>query len=74
MARIMSSIFLLLAAVLSVVAAWDIGNEGDRHGCQAWSRNPLAGCDQRRTLFVNGADSKAQFKTVQSGKKSPSLS
>jgi hypothetical protein len=56
-----------LAAALSLVSAWDIGNPSDRHACQSYSGNPLEGCDQERTVFVDvGGDSK--FKTVQSGR------
>ena len=56
-----------LAAALSLVSAWDIGNPNERHACQSYSGNPLEGCDQERTVFVDvGGDSK--FKTVQSGK------
>lgn len=62
----LSYLLLFIAALLSVVSAWDIGNENDRHGCQAYSQNPLDGCDQSKTLFV-GVGSKSKFKTVQSG-------
>ena len=58
------SLALLLGTLLSFVAAWDISNESDRCGCQAYSKNPLDGCDSSKTIFV-GKTSK--FKTVQSG-------
>jgi hypothetical protein len=58
------SLALLLGALLSFVAAWDISDEDDRCGCQAYSKRPLDGCDRSKTIFV-GRNSK--FKTVQSG-------
>ena len=63
------SLAALLAVFLSFVAAWDISNESDRCSCQAYSKNPLEGCDSSKTIFV-GTNSK--FKTVQSGE-NPSL-
>jgi hypothetical protein len=61
------SVVALLALFLSFVAAWDISNLSDRSRCQAYSRNPIEGCDSEKTVFV-GKTSK--FKTVQSGKNS----
>ena len=61
------SLVAILSLCLSFVAAWDIGNFNDRSGCQAYSRNPLDGCDSSHTVLV-GKTSK--FKTVQSGKSS----
>jgi hypothetical protein len=67
----LSTLVLLLAAFLSLASAWDISNENDREGCQAYSRNPLEGCDQERTVFVDVVSPQAKFKTVQSGKTHP---
>lgn len=58
---------LLLLAFISRVSAWDISNERDRHGCQALTRNPVEGCDEERTVFVDSVGADAEFKTVQSG-------
>jgi hypothetical protein len=58
------SLVVLLAAFLSFVAAWDISNFNDRSGCQAYSRNPMDGCDSSKTVFVGKT---SNFKTVQSG-------
>lgn len=60
---------LLLAILFSVVTAWDIGDEHDRHKCQVYSRDPLDGCDRARTLLVDALGrNKNQYRTVQSGK------
>ncbi len=60
--------FLFFAPVLlTVVSAWEIGNPKDRHGCQAPTRNPLDGCDRKRTLYVDAVSNNSKFKTVQSG-------
>jgi len=58
---------LLLAVLVFGVWGWDIGNEHDRHSCQARTRNPLEGCGGK-TLFVNAAGNGTAFRTVQSGK------
>jgi hypothetical protein len=63
---------VVFAALFSLVWSWDIGNENDRHGCQAYSKNPLDGCDQKKTLFVDAVSNKSKFKTVQSGGNSKS--
>jgi hypothetical protein len=67
----LSTLVLLLAGFLSLASAWDISNENDREGCQAYSKNPLDGCDQERTVFVDAVSPQSKFKTVQSGKTSP---
>jgi hypothetical protein len=64
----LSTLVLLISALLSLASAWDIGNENDREGCQAYSKNPLEGCDQQRTVFVDVVSPQSKFKTVQSGK------
>lgn len=61
------ALVLLLAALISGVLGWDIGNENDRQRCQAHSRNPLEGCDAGKTVFVDVGSSSSGFKTVQSG-------
>jgi hypothetical protein len=68
--RFVQTLVLFFVATFSLVSAWDIGNENDRHGCQAYSKNPLDGCDQKRTLFVDLVSSSAKYKTVQSGRSS----
>lgn len=70
MLSFMQTLFLFLLAALSVASAWDISNENDRHGCQAHSKNPLDGCDQQRTIFVDLVSSSSKYKTVQSGRSS----
>jgi len=70
MARTMGSIIFFLATLLCLVSAWDIGKLKDRTECQAFGKkNALDGCDQHRTVVVDAAGSKSDFKTVQSGKK-----
>jgi hypothetical protein len=64
----LSTLVLLFAAFLSLASAWDINNENDRERCQAYSQNPLEGCDQERTVFVDVVSPQSKFKTVQSGK------
>ncbi|KAE9370449.1 carbohydrate esterase family 8 protein [Stipitochalara longipes BDJ] len=68
MARNLSfqALVLLFATFLSFVSGWDIGNQNDRHGCQAYSSDPLQGCDRERTVFVDIVSSQSKFKTVQS--------
>ena len=70
MARVLSfeALVLVITALISFVAGWDIGNQNDRHGCQAYSRDPLQGCDRERTVYVDVVSSQSKFKTVQSGK------
>lgn len=68
MARLFTSLVCLLAVLLGLVSAWDISNENDRHACQAYSRNPLDGCDRSKTLVVDPTNNRTGFKTVQSGK------
>jgi hypothetical protein len=58
---------LFLATALSLVSAWDISNANDRHACQLHSKNPLEGCDQGRTVFVDTVGVNSKFQTVQSG-------
>ncbi|KAH8668089.1 carbohydrate esterase family 8 protein [Tricladium varicosporioides] len=60
------SLICFLISYLSLVAGWDISNKNDRHLCQARSRNPLAGCDSKKTVFVDVVSSTSKFKTVQS--------
>jgi hypothetical protein len=72
MARRIASVFLLLLSILHLVAAttsWNINNEKHRKSCQAHTKNPLEGCDVKRTKFVDpvGAGGNSTFKTVQSG-------
>jgi hypothetical protein len=57
----------ILATFLSFVAGWDISNDNDRCGCQAYSKNPLQGCDKTKTVYVDPVPGKAKFSTVQSG-------
>ena len=64
----LQALVVLFAAFISFVAGWDIGNQNDRHGCQAYSSDPLHGCDRERTVFVDVVSSQSKFKTVQSGK------
>ncbi|CZR57172.1 related to pectinesterase [Phialocephala subalpina] len=69
MARSLSSLqtlVLLFAVFLSLVSAWDISNDNDRHSCQAYSRDPLQGCDEQKTVFVDLVSSSSKYKTVQS--------
>ncbi|KAK0125389.1 hypothetical protein ONS96_009236 [Cadophora gregata f. sp. sojae] len=62
-----SSFLVLVSAFLTLVSAgWDIGSSKDRHACQAKTRNPLDGCDTRRTLYVDPVSSSSKYKTVQS--------
>jgi hypothetical protein len=70
MARNLSlqALVLFFATFLSFVSGWDIGNPNDRSGCQAYSRDPLQGCDRERTVFVDVVSSQSKFKTVQSGR------
>ena len=67
----LSTLVLLFSAFLSLASAWDISNENDREGCQAYSQNPLEGCGQERTVFVDVVSPQSKFKTVQSGKTHP---
>ncbi|PVH89684.1 carbohydrate esterase family 8 protein [Cadophora sp. DSE1049] len=61
------SFLILTSAFLTLVSAgWDIGSSKDRHACQAKTRNPLDGCDTRRTLYVDTGNSSSRYKTVQS--------
>jgi hypothetical protein len=62
------ALFLLLATFLSFVSGWDINNQNDRHACQAYSQDPLNGCDRERTVYVDVVSSESKYKTVQSGK------
>jgi hypothetical protein len=71
MARTFQTLVVLLVAFLSAAAGWDIGNENDRCGCQAYSANPLDGCDQTRTIYVDKIPGKAHFTTVQAGRTNP---
>ncbi len=70
MARSVSlqALILLFVALLSLVSGWDVDNQNDRHGCQAYSEDPIDGCDRERTLFVDVVSSTSKYKTVQSGK------
>ncbi|EKD20494.1 uncharacterized protein L3040_004218 [Drepanopeziza brunnea f. sp. 'multigermtubi'] len=63
-----SYLLFFCAAVLTLVAGWDINNVKDRQKCQALTKNPLDGCDSSpgRTLYVNAAGKKSHFKSVQS--------
>ncbi|KAH6680265.1 carbohydrate esterase family 8 protein [Halenospora varia] len=60
------SLIFLLITYVSLAAGWDISNKNDRHSCQARSRNPLDGCDSKKTVFVDVVSSTSKFKTVQS--------
>ncbi len=60
-------LFLCIAVLATFVSGWDINNENDRHGCQTYSKNPLDGCDQQRTVYVDLVSSYSKFKTIQSG-------
>ncbi|KAH7419264.1 carbohydrate esterase family 8 protein [Cadophora sp. MPI-SDFR-AT-0126] len=61
------SFLILISAFLTLASAgWDIGSSKDRHACQAKTRNPLDGCDTRRTLYVDAVSSSSKYKTVQS--------
>lgn len=66
----LQALLLFLTAFLSLISAWDISNDKDRHGCQAHSKNPLQGCDLGKTVFVDFVGNSSKFKTVQSGKAS----
>jgi hypothetical protein len=70
----LQALVFFLAALLSLVSGWDIGNQNDRHGCQAYSRDPMDGCDKERTVFVDFVSSTSKYKTVQSGMASSSTS
>lgn len=70
MARTFRTLVVLLATFLSVVSAWNIGNDDDRCGCQGYSRNPLEGCDKTKTVYVDPVPGRGKFTTVQSGKTS----
>jgi hypothetical protein len=61
------ALVLFLAIFLSLVSGWDINNQNDRHGCQAYSRDPLNGCDRERTVYVDVVSAESNYKTVQSG-------
>jgi hypothetical protein len=63
----LQALLLFFAALLSFVSGWDINNQNDRHGCQAYSQDPLNGCDRERTVYVD-VGAKSKYKTVQSGK------
>lgn len=67
MARTSQHLFILLSTLLSLVLAWDISNSGDRCGCQAYSEDPLEGCDRSKTVYVDKTPGKGHFTTVQSG-------
>jgi hypothetical protein len=68
MARIsVNAVALFLTAFLTFASAWDINNDNDRLNCQSRTRNPLAGCDQKKTVFVDFVSANSKFKTVQSG-------
>ncbi|KAF4626626.1 hypothetical protein G7Y89_g11534 [Cudoniella acicularis] len=62
----LQSLVILFLSLLSFASGWDIGNKNDRHACQASSRNPLDGCDQQRTVFVDVVSVNSKFTTVQS--------
>ena len=64
-------LLLFLATFLSLVSGWDINSQNDRHSCQAHSRDPLEGCDRKRTVYVDVVSSDSKYKTVQSGKLLP---
>lgn len=68
MARAFQTFVVLLTAFFTLVSAWDIGNDNDRCGCQAYSKNPLHGCDKTKTVYVDPVPGKGKFTTVQSGK------
>lgn len=68
MARTFQTLVVLLTAFLSLVSAWDISNDNDRCECQAYSKNPLDGCDKTKTVYVDPVPGKGKFTTVQSGK------
>jgi hypothetical protein len=69
MARTLShqALLLLLTTFLSFVSGWNINSQNDRHGCQAYSRDPLDGCDRERTVYVDVGSKDSNYKTVQSG-------
>ncbi|KAH8811956.1 carbohydrate esterase family 8 protein [Xylogone sp. PMI_703] len=67
MTRNLFSILALILSTLAIVSAWDINNEHDRHGCQLTTRNPLRGCDSKRTIYVNiNRGEHSNFPSVQS--------
>lgn len=61
------ALVLFFAVFLSFVSGWDISNQNDRHGCQAYSQDPLEGCDRERTVYVDVVSAESRYKTVQSG-------
>jgi hypothetical protein len=67
----LQALLLFIASFLSFTSAWDINDQNDRHGCQAYSRDPLEGCDRERTVYVDVVSSNSKYKTVQSGKHFP---
>lgn len=68
MSRTFRLLFPLVAAFLSVVSAWNIGDSDDRYKCQDFSKSPLDGCDKSNTVFVSAVPGRGNFTTVQSGK------
>ena len=63
----LQALVLFFAAFPSLISDWDISGQNDRHGCQAYSNDPLDGCDRERTIFVDVVSSDSKYKTVQSG-------
>jgi hypothetical protein len=68
----LQALVLFFAVFPSLVSGWDISDQNDRHGCQAYSKDPLDGCDHERTIFVDVVGSDSKYKTVQSGMASSS--
>jgi hypothetical protein len=62
------ALVLFFATFVSLSLGWDINSQNDRHSCQAHSRDPLEGCDRKRTVYVDVVSNNSQYKTVQSGK------
>ena len=68
MVRLNSVLGLLLVAFFSVASAWDINDENDRQSCQSYSKNPLDGCHETNSIFVDIVGGKSKYQTVQSGR------